>query len=398
MKVLMLTSSYPLWPGDWRGGFVREMALALMARGIEVRIAAPRPGKGAAPVLPGTGDAAPGDAEPPVDWLPSFLPSDSRAFHGAGIEANLRADPLAAATLPPFLLAFAAEATVRAVFADCLVAHWLLPMGLVGAAVARLARKPLVVVAHSGPSGLLALPPFGVAVRQVVRAAGAVACVSDAVRDRVASVAGNDLACRVVTLPLGINPRPRFDVAGPRAGPLRLTFVGRLVDLKGADLLVRAVARLDGVQVTVIGDGPEGSSLRALASRLDAPVRFAGEWPNDRVLASLASQDALVVPSRRGMFRREEGMPRVAAEAWACGIPVIASDSGGIPAAIRERGGGLLFRTGDAEALRQEVVRFRDDAALRDRLRAEAVRQAEALSWQRLGPMWVDLLESARVP
>ncbi|MBM4396912.1 MAG: glycosyltransferase, partial [Deltaproteobacteria bacterium] len=193
----MLTSSYPTRPGDWRGGFVRDLARALIARDVDVEVAAPRP-------RPDTGDeddgdddpAEPGGHDPRVAWLPSLLPADGRAFHGAGIEANLRADPLGAATLPPFLLAFAAEAAIRSVFADVIVAHWLLPMGAVGSFLARLGRKPLVVVAHSGPAGVLAVPPFRNAVRYVVRAATAVACVSDAVLDRVAAVAGTGLAGR----------------------------------------------------------------------------------------------------------------------------------------------------------------------------------------------------------
>ena len=380
MKVLMLTSSYPHRMGDWRGGFVRELGLALMEQGLDVEVAAPNPGT----------PPEPDEAGPRVRWLPALLKADGRAFHGFGIEANLRADPLAALTLPRFLLAFAAEATVLTPFADVIVAHWLVPMGAVGAMLARFSHKPLVVVAHSAPSGLTALPPLSLAVREVVRAASLVVCVCDRVRDLVLRTVGKDLATKVRTLPLGVAPRPR--VAATNLHGLRLLFVGRLVGMKGADLLIRACAGLEGVRVTFVGDGPEASRLRSLAASLEAPVRFVGECDHEQVLALMSSHDALVVPSRRTLFGREEGLPRVAVEAWASGLPVIASDSGGIAGAAGDS--ALIFRSGDMLDLRRQIVRLRDDEGLRQRLRAGSAGLGDAMAWHNVAPGWVELLAS----
>jgi glycosyltransferase involved in cell wall biosynthesis len=387
MRLLMLTSSYPLAAGDWRGAFVRDLALTLTRHGIDVEVAIPRP-PDETWVPP-----EPAEGEPRATWLPVVLPARTAAFHGSGLESNLARRPLAALSLPPFLLAFALEASLRAAFADCLMAHWLLPMGLVGAALARAGRKPLVVVAHSAPPAAARIPPLREAVRFVGREASAIACVSESVRAATARVLGPGLGDRARTLPLGVELRPHARLpASPR--PLRLLFVGRLVTLKGADLLLRAVERVPGVELTVIGDGPEAPALRDRAAGLSREVRFLGERPQVEVLREMRSHDVLVVPSRRGLLGREEGMPRVVVEAWSCGLPVIGSALGGVPEAM-SRGGGILVEPGSVDGLAGAIESVRSDAALMGRLRREAAAAAEPWSWEVLGPRWAALVTSS---
>lgn len=382
MRVLMLTSSYPLHPGDYRGGFVRDMARALLAQGIEVEVAAPRPD--------GDESWAPED-EPdlPVRWLPAVLPLRARGFHGAGLEANLRRDPLALLTLPSFLGAFAVEASVRSLFCDCIVAHWLVPMGLVGAAISRYSGRPLGVVAHSGPPDPCRVWPADRVVGHVVKSARSTACVSTSVHQQVVrAVAGAVASDRLPVIPLGVDLRAGTASAPSRDRPLRLLFVGRLVGLKGVDILVRASARVPGIDVGILGDGPEMSSLRALAQELGAPVRFLGEADVEASRRAMQAADLLVVPSRRGFLGRQEGLPRVLAEAWSCGLPVVASATGGLTEAIARQGGGLLCLPGDVADLARALRLCRETPALLARLRTEAMAAGSAFSWDALGPRW----------
>lgn len=378
----MLTSSYPLRPGDYRGGFVRDMARALLSQGIEVEVAAPRPD--------GDEGWAPED-EPdlPVRWLPAVLPLRARGFHGAGLEANLRRDPLASLAIPPFLGAFAVEASVRSLFCDCIVAHWLAPMGLVGAAISRHSGKPLGIVAHSGPPGPFRVWPFDRLLRYVVTSARSTACVSASVREQVSrGVAGALMSDRLPVIPLGIDLRAGTASAPSRDRPLRLLFVGRLVGLKGVDVLVRAAARVPGIDVNVLGDGPERSSLRALAEKLGVPVRFSGEADVDGARRAMQAADLLVVPSRCGRLGRQEGLPRVLVEAWSCGLPVVASATGGLTEAVARQGGGLLCQPDDVADLARVLRLCRETPALLGRLRLEAMAAGGAFSWDAVGPRW----------
>ncbi|NOZ01128.1 MAG: glycosyltransferase family 4 protein, partial [Deltaproteobacteria bacterium] len=247
----MLTSSYPLKPDDYRGGFVRDLGMTLMDAGMDVEVAVPRP-RGA--------DAAPFDDPegPRILWLPSILPGRARGFHEAGIETNLQKDPLAALTIPPFLLAYAAEAFVRAMFCDCILAHWLLPMGAVGAVLARVTGKPLVVVAHSGPPPAARLPPMVQTVRYTAGRASWVVCVSDSVRRQVLDMVGGGHNEHVLTLPLGIDLRPSAQPPRHGRGDLKLLFTGRLVRMKGLDVLMKSIRDMEGVRLTVMGEGPGG--------------------------------------------------------------------------------------------------------------------------------------------
>lgn len=387
MKILVLTSSYPCAPGDWRGGFVRDLSRALVRQGLEVEVAVPRPEGEAGDVPP---PPAEDPFEPAVRRLPSILPGRARGFHGAGIEENLRRDPGAALAIPPFLLAYAVEASIRGLFCDAIVAHWLLPMGAVGATLSRYAGRPLGVVAHSGPPAVARVWPLRGVVRGVVATARSVACVSESVRGQVARACAPGDAGRLAVLPLGVDPRAATaNPLGPER-PLRLLFVGRLVAMKGVDVLIRAVARVPGVLLDVAGDGPEAGRLRALAADLDAPVRFLGEVPDAAARAAMQAADLLAVPSRPGLLGREEGLPRVVLEAWSCGLPVLATATGGMTGALARHGGGLLCVPGDAGDLARALRLCREDPSLLARLRIQARAAGAAFSWDVLGPRWAD--------
>ena len=383
MRLLVLTSSYPQRPGDWRGAFVRELSLALMEQDIDVRVAAPRPDP--ADVI----ETDP--AGPDVVWLPSVLPATTKAFFGSGLETNLLAHPGWALGLPKFLTAFSIEAALQAWQVDGIVAHWLLPMGFVGATIARVVKRPLIVVDHSGPPTVAWIPPMRQMARFAVASAGAVVCVSDEVRMRTASFVGSELAQRLVTRPMGIDLRPT--AAPPKTShQVRILFVGRLVSMKGVDVLIRALQGMDKMALMIIGDGPEASSMRTLAAKLDVHVTFAGEQDRETTRAAMQRHDVLIIPSKNGFLGRREGLPRVMQEAWACGLPVIASKTGGLSEAIQQHGGGMLVVTGNVRSLRDALNDFSRDAMLRERLRREAMEAARSYSWQALGPSWAALI------
>jgi glycogen(starch) synthase len=129
-----------------------------------------------------------------------------------------------------------------------------------------------------------------------------------------------------------------------------LVFVGRLVSDKGVDLLLAALGRLAeaGIRpgLTVVGDGPELSSLWFQARRLGLlpQIDFAGTRTGEELVALLNRHRILVVPSR---YNEPFGI--VALEGIACGCGVVGSAGGGLPEAIGPC--GLTFRNGDVGEL-----------------------------------------------
>jgi len=167
--------------------------------------------------------------------------------------------------------------------------------------------------------------------------------------------------------------------ARPRSGPIRLLFAGRLVPVKGFDTLLAALARAVGNGADVVLEVAGGGEEEALVDRLPAEVRrrvilhgWVMDAAHDRLLDSA---DVLVLPSRA------EGIPNTILEAFAAGLPVIATPSGSTGEALGGGERGFVLR-GDVEAERVDAL-----ADLLERFdpRAEAVvaRARAAQSWVR---------------
>jgi glycosyltransferase involved in cell wall biosynthesis len=126
-------------------------------------------------------------------------------------------------------------------------------------------------------------------------------------------------------------------------------FVGRLVNLKGVDLLLRAFAALsaESTELRLIGTGTEEGSLRLLADKLGIAdsVFWAGAVKNSMVAAAMANADLLVLPSHK------DGWGAVVNESLTVGTPVICSSACGAAELIRQPWLGMVFPTGRLDAL-----------------------------------------------
>ncbi|MBN1137353.1 MAG: glycosyltransferase [Anaerolineae bacterium] len=194
-------------------------------------------------------------------------------------------------------------------------------------------------------------------------------------------IAGNQESSRVWPAkgyrgPLAVIPQfgvdPDIFCPAPRPAGLRragrgfiVGYVGRLVEEKGVDLLLEALAGLPGSwRAYVLGSGPAGEALEAQAQELGLASRVTfDKWmPSTQMPAYYRQLDALVLPSRtRSNWKEQFG--RVLVEAMACGVPVISSDCGELPNVVGDA--GLVFPEGQAEALRVHLVRLLGDPELR---------------------------------
>jgi glycosyltransferase involved in cell wall biosynthesis len=154
--------------------------------------------------------------------------------------------------------------------------------------------------------------------------------------------------------------------------------VGRLVPIKGFDLLIAAlgdmVARVPGARVLLIGDGAERGALEAQARALGVADRLHVAGTVTDLFGLLVAADVLAAPSRN------EGMGRVLVEAMALGLPVVGTRVGGIPDVIVDGECGLLVPPEDPAALAAALVELGLDAARRAKLGAGARPRAEAFS------------------
>jgi GT2 family glycosyltransferase len=190
-------------------------------------------------------------------------------------------------------------------------------------------------------------------------------------RDRF--VAAGFPAATIRVSPLGIEPPRHFTTRSPSSAPLRLAYLGSLMASKAPHVLLEALPLLPPGSVTVdlFGDVVPYHGDDSYADRL-APllspdaVRMHGTISHDRVPDTLSRVDALVVPSIW-----EENCPLVIREAFAMGVPVIASRIGGIPETVVDGAGGLLFTPGDSSDLARVLRGLIAQPGQLDRLRAK---------------------------
>jgi glycosyltransferase involved in cell wall biosynthesis len=208
MRVAVLTTSYPRGPADVAGRFVADAVAHLRAAGVEVDVVAPN----------------------------AFR--DFGIAYGAGIAGNLRANPLRALLVPPFLAAFrrTAKRVVRS--ADLVHAHW-----LAARAVAATLGKPYVVQVWGTDVELARRIPW--LARPVLGPARLVIAASTELAESVRALGAN-----VRVIPGAVDVP---DVVGEPDAPPHVLFAGRLSAEKGIlDLLEAA----DGLPLVVVGDGP----------------------------------------------------------------------------------------------------------------------------------------------
>ena len=142
--------------------------------------------------------------------------------------------------------------------------------------------------------------------------------------------------------------------------------VGRLVPVKGFDLLIRGFAashsESGNVHLAIVGNGSEKALLEQMTrdAGIAEHVTFTGAL--DDVCGVLAAADAFVLASRN------EGMGRAVIEAMAAGLPVIASAVGGIPAVVGDRRNGILVPPEDPHALAKAVAEMAASPDLREEL------------------------------
>jgi glycosyltransferase involved in cell wall biosynthesis len=368
VRLLHVTSSYPKRPGDVTAPFVESIARALVARGHTIDM-----------VLPYHPDLARPD-EPGIRFFPyRYAPRESWNLWGyaQSLESDVRVRRAIYGVLP-----FAALALRRAV------------SGRLNAALVtdlvRAHRAPYVVSLH-GSDVFMAerLRPARALAGRAFAAAGAVtACSVDLHRRALLLGAAAE---RTHTVPYGVDvqafaPRPPAPEVRARLGVPADAFlvlgVGRLVEKKGFAHLVEAAAKTGGVRVVIAGDGDLRGPLEAQARAAGAPVSFPGALPRDLVAAALAEADVVVVPSVVDAAGNVDGLPNVLLEAMACGRPLVASRTAGIPDVIDDGANGLLVPEKDPRALAEALRLLLREPALRARLGEEARKTAvRTLSW-----------------
>lgn len=393
-RLLVLTSTYPRWKGDPEPAFVHQLASRLVQR-FDVTVLCPHaPGARTRETLDGVDVVR-------YRYAPERLET---LVNDGGIVANLRLHPWKCLLLPTFVLGLSWRLfrLARSRRFDVAHAHWLLPQGLLMAALHWLPGPVLPFVVTSHGADLYALQ--GALLRRlkrlVAKKAASVAVVSDAMKGELAR---QGIQGPAVTLPMGVDLSARFTPDGSERERFRILFVGRLVEKKGLRVLLAVMPevrrRHPQARLTVVGFGPELGALQSQARMLgiEDAVEFVGAVAQSELPGFYRRATVFVAPFVRASDGDQEGLGLVTIEAIACGCPVVVSALPAVEDLLDAgRHGGILVEPGDPHALAVAVVRVLDEPAVAADRALELRRSImQRYDWDIVAGKYGDLLESA---
>jgi glycosyltransferase involved in cell wall biosynthesis len=165
-----------------------------------------------------------------------------------------------------------------------------------------------------------------------------------------------------------------------------ITFVGRLIAVKGVDLLIKAVKDIKHkINVLIVGDGPERENLENMIKNLglNRKVIFAG-WRTD-IPAILRATDIFVLPSY------SEGLPIALLEAMAAGKACVVTDIG-LP--VKNGENAIVIKPGNVAELKEALEYLIENKELREKLGKNAKNEASKFSWNKAAKKYYILLKN----
>lgn len=373
LKVLVLTTSYPLTEGSYSGIFVKRLVDHL-PEGVHATVLTPDCPQEIQTVRNGRATVS------RFRYAPHSL--QVLAHRPGGIPVALRANRLNYLLLPPFLLSMFINTCVLLGRHDLIHGNWSVN-GMIGGIAAKLFNKPVLVtlrgedISRAKTSYL-----YRRLLEFCLRHTDRVVCVSE---DMLTAITRDfpEYGDKLSVITNGVD-KTLLTATRAYADRQSLTFisVGSLIHRKGYDITINALARLSGkisFRFLCAGDGKERLPLQALAreSGLQDRIIFTGALSPDEVYRELGGADLFILSSR------SEGRPNVLVEAMASGLPVVASDIDGVRELIDNGANGFLFASENSGELAGIIETLATNRALREKTgknARESIRQKD-LTW-----------------
>lgn len=304
-----------------------------------------------------------------------FWPFAWEKLTGRGIQPALNKNKLLYLQLPGLFIAefFATWKYVRKLKPDLIYAHWFTPQAITAALVSKITGVPFVFDTQASDVIVLKNVPFAhKIVASVCQRALAYTAPSQQTASKLLYFATKDtrkmIESKLHLIPMGANRSPsRKSIAQKLRKTYVLNdktillFMGRLVDRKGVDILIKAVKEIDKINVlrlVIAGDGQERKNLEELVSKLDMneQVVFTGFVTGVEKEALLTAADILVIPSVN-VGDHSEGLPIVFMEGVLAGKITVISDATGAHEVVSDGVNSFIFSAGSVKGLVNKLDR-----------------------------------------
>jgi len=386
MRILVLSSVYARHPRDSEVPWMRESIHRLREAGHQVEILAP---------------SWKGLSDHEIDGVRvhrfRYSPASTEFLtHDEGAPSKTRGRPWLQLLAIPYVVSgfLACWRLARRDRFDLMHVHWPFPHGLIAQA-GRLRGLPVVLNFHGAELLLMRRKKW---IRPILHwllgQSEAVLCNSSFTRSRIQDVRKVPVELSPYGTTLPDAPLPSRTPRRPR-DPFRILFVGRHIERKGIEHLIDAMALLEGdrFSLDIVGHGDRTDALvQRAAATGDPRIRFPGKLSTQDLARAYAESDVFVLPAVVDSKGDTEGLGVVLIEAAQIGLPLVASDVGGIPDVVVDGKTGLLVPPGNPFALADALRRLADDPDLAARLVEGARRRTrELFSWEVVIPHLVSV-------
>lgn len=279
--------------------------------------------------------------------------------------------------LPSWRVSRAAKEVVASHNIEIVVFGAAAPLALMSSALRKSGVKKIIALTHGHEVWWAKIFPFNFAIKRIGKSVDHLTYLGEFTRQAISKALTDKSAKEMVKIAPGIDtahfiPQPDAMQKRKELGlqdKKIIISVGRLVHRKGQDKLIEAMPdvlrKIPNAHLLIVGVGPYKNHLEKLVNKLSLKedVTFAGRIMYDRLPSYLSAADLFAMPSRSRFFGLEvEGLGIVYLEASACGIPVLAGNSGGAPDAVLEGVTGLCVDGTNVAEIASALIEICSDA------------------------------------
>lgn len=396
MKVLVIGSVYPRFDKDAEVPWLRTSVAHLKKAGVEIQVLAP---------------AYKGLKSHDIDGTRvnrfRYAPASWEILtHEEGAPSKMASRPWLQLLAIPYIISgfFKCLKICRKWRPDVIHAHWPFPHAYIALGAAKLFRIPLVLNFHGAELLLIRkkkwVKPF---LKFAIGQAQAVFANSSFTAAKIKAIRNVDVEWSPYGTTLdgdGGHPRNAPEAHAVN-GKFKVLFVGRHIERKGICYLIEAAKHLsaDKFEIRIVGEGDLTEELKAQAAQLEgdknaARIVFTGKLVAPELAREYREANVFVLPAIVDHKGDTEGLGVVLIEAMELGLPIVASDVGGIPDVVVNDESGILVPEKDAVALADAIKRIESDPQYTARLLEGARnRIAEHFTWDNITRRQIEIYE-----
>ncbi|MDX8551860.1 glycosyltransferase family 4 protein [Methanospirillum sp. J.3.6.1-F.2.7.3] len=387
-KVLVITSSYPAGLNDLRGTFIGKQVHSMVNLGYNMIVLTPH--VPSAHLLEEYENVK-------IYRFPYFFPFPLEQLSSpGGMFFGFKQSFLGKVQIIPYLIMMIISSgiIIKKENIEIIHTHWIIPQGIAGAFWSIITGIPHISTAHVLDLTISDnIPMLRGVIRCILKRTDVVTVNSSFTLHQVTRFSPKSLPVKVI--PMGID---ETRISGIKNNNVHLKaghsilFVGRLIDWKGIDILIQALSivskKIPDVTLTIIGEGPKREEYEALTHHLKVKdiVHFKGKVSDEDLNLAYRRSDLFILPSNEKKGIVMEGLGVVLLEAISYGIPIIGSNTGGIPDIIEDNVTGYLTIPGDPDDLAEKITyAFENPEKSRECVIRAREKMRKNFSWDYLG-------------